>query len=62
MKLNRKLRQQSWLEVKHFVLDDSFGCEETIGIVLFNFHERSELTSTFTSILTSEISINDIKL
>ena len=41
MKLNRELRQQSWLEVKHFfdalaqrravkarsVLDDSFGCE-----------------------------------
>ena len=23
MKLNRKLRQQSWLEVKHFVLDDN---------------------------------------
>jgi len=27
MKLNRELSQQSWLEVKHFVLDDSFGCE-----------------------------------
>ena len=26
MKLNRKLRQRCWLEVKHFVLDDSFGC------------------------------------
>ena len=28
MKLNRELSQQSWLEVKHFVLDDSFGCKE----------------------------------
>jgi len=28
MKLNRELSQQSWLEVKHFVLDDSFRCEE----------------------------------
>jgi len=28
MKLNRELSQQSWQEVKHFVLDDSFGCEE----------------------------------
>jgi len=28
MKLNRELIQQSWQEVKHFVLDDSFGCEE----------------------------------
>ena len=26
MELNRKLRQRCWLEVKHFVLDDSFGC------------------------------------
>ena len=26
MKLNRKLRQRCWLEVKHFVLDDSLGC------------------------------------
>ena len=25
MKLNRKLRQSCWLEVKHFVLDDSLG-------------------------------------
>lgn len=28
MKLNRELSQQSWLEVKHSVLDDSFGCKE----------------------------------
>ena len=26
MKLNRKLRQRCWLEVKHFVLDDILGC------------------------------------
>jgi len=26
MELNRELRQRCWLEVKHFVLDDSFGC------------------------------------
>jgi len=26
MELNRKLSQRCWLEVKHFVLDDSFGC------------------------------------
>ena len=28
MKLNRKLRQRCWLEVKHFVLDDSLGCRQ----------------------------------
>ena len=46
MELNRELRQQSWLEVKHFVLDDSLGCEG-IHLVMsfFNSHERSELTS-----------------
>ena len=54
MELNRKLSQQSWLEVKHFVLDDSFGCCMAYGIVHFNFHERSEFTSILTSILTSE--------
>ena len=27
MKLNRELSQLSWLEVKHCVLDDSFGSE-----------------------------------
>ena len=55
MKLNRELSQQSWLEVKHSVLDDSFGCENSYMVLsFFNFHERSELTSTFTSILTSE--------
>ena len=26
MKLNRKLSQQSWQEVNHFVLDDCLGC------------------------------------
>ena len=30
------------MEVKHFVLDDSLGKK---SIVLFNSHERSELTS-----------------
>ena len=39
MELNRELSQQSWLGVKHCVLDDSFGCEE-IHLVL------SSLTST----------------
>ena len=33
--------------VKHFVLDIT-------AIVHFNFHERSELTSTLTSTLTSK--------
>ncbi len=46
MKLNRKLRQRCWLEVKHFVLDDSLG---SFTIVHFNFHECSEFTSIFTS-------------
>ena len=31
MELNREFSQQSWLEVKHFVLADSFGC---VGIYL----------------------------
>ena len=31
------------------------------GIVHFNFHERSELTSILTSIFTSETSVNVIK-
>ena len=35
MKLNRELRQQSWLEVKHFVLDDGFGCENTYLVLSF---------------------------
>ena len=35
MKLNRELRQQSWLEVKLFVLDDSFGCEEIYLVLSF---------------------------
>ena len=51
MKLNR--------ELKHFVLevkpaswlDDSIGGCIVFGIVLFNFHERSELTSILTSYL-----------
>ena len=34
------------MEVKHFVLDIT-------TIVHFNFHERSELTPTLTSLLTS---------
>jgi len=39
MELNRELSQTSWLGVKHFVQDDSFGCE---GIYLV----LSSLTST----------------
>ena len=31
--------------------------ESYIGIVQFNFHERSELTSIFTSVFTSESSV-----
>ena len=55
MKLNREVSQLSWLEVKHFVLDYSFWMRGPLfGIVLFNFRERSELTS----ILTSETSVN----
>ena len=35
MELNRELRQQSWLEVKHFVLDDSFGCDNSNLVLSF---------------------------
>ena len=52
--LKWELRQRCWLEVKRFALDDSLGCQVHKGIVLFNFpfnfHERSELTSTLTSV------------
>ena len=58
MKLNRKLRQQSWLEVKRFAQDDSLWMLTTALLLsIFNFHERSELTSILTSILTSESSV-----
>ena len=56
MKLNRKLRQRCWLEVKHFVLDECLGRLTPFrgkGIVHFNFHERSSLTPILTSILTT---------
>ena len=53
--LKWKLNQRCWLEVKRFALDDSLGCQVHKGIVLFNFpfnfHERSEFTSTLTSII-----------
>ncbi len=39
MELNKELSQQSWLEVKHCVLDDSFGCEKNLSVL-------SSLTST----------------
>jgi hypothetical protein len=43
----QEVKPASWL-------DESFGYwGSSFGIVLFNFHERSELTS----ILTSEISV-----
>ena len=29
MELNRELSQLNWLEVKHFVLDNSFECQKT---------------------------------
>ena len=43
MELNRKLRQCCWLEVTHFVLDDSFGCCQLLWYCPFitsfyNFH------------------------
>ena len=41
-----------------FAQDDSFGFCLPYSIVHFNFHERSELTSIFTSIFTSETSVN----
>ena len=57
MELNRELstlcRKLSQQAGRTIVLDAA----GLFGIVLFNFHERSELTSTFTSILTSETSV-----
>ena len=35
MKLKRELSQQSWQEVKHFVLDNSFGCEEILLVLSY---------------------------
>ena len=46
----RKLSQQCWQ-------DDSLDAASLFGIVLFNSHERSELTFIFTSIFTSESSV-----
>ena len=40
------------MEVKHFVLDDT-TIRARKAIVHFNFRERSELTPTLTSLLTS---------
>ena len=58
MELNRKLSQQSWQEVKHLVLDDCLGCCLICMVLSFyNFHERGEFTSIFTSSLTSETSV-----
>ena len=55
MKLNGKLSQRCWQEVKHCVLDDTMGMQKTIVLcVAHNFHERSEFTSIFTSSFTSE--------
>ena len=45
-KLNRELNTACWTKV--------WDVAHIEGITLFNFHERSELTSTFTSILTSK--------
>ena len=39
------------MEVKHFVLDDTTFHKK--AIVLFNFHERSELTPPLTPAFTS---------
>jgi len=35
MELKRELSQQGWLEVKHCVLDDSFGREEIYLVLPF---------------------------
>ena len=61
MKLNRKLRQRCWLEVKHFALDDSLG-EPPLNLPLKGETSPSPLgegwgeafTSIFTSSFTSE--------
>ncbi len=54
MKLNGKLSQRCWQEVKHCVLDDTMGCKSYVLCVAYNFHKRSEFTSFFTSSFTSE--------
>ena len=59
MELNRKLSQQSWQEVKHLVLDDCLGCCLICMVLSFyNFHERGEFTSIFTSILLPKLQLN----
>ena len=56
MKLNRKLSQQAGWKLcalrRTIALDAVF----LFGIVLFNSHERSALTSILTSLLTSKTS------
>ena len=63
MELNRELSQRCWLGVKHSVLDDTTWLPKTIVLcVAHNFHDRSELTSIFTSSLTSETSVMNCQL
>ena len=53
MKLNRELcasRRELSLQASRTIVGNA---DNLYGIVHFNFHERSELTSTLTSILTS---------
>ncbi|MBO4841117.1 MAG: hypothetical protein J5524_08555 [Bacteroidaceae bacterium] len=40
-----------------FAQDDSFRCCLPYGIVHFNFHDRSELTSIFTSSYPSLLAV-----
>ena len=57
MELNRELSQQSWLEVKHFVLADSFGCEE-IHLVLSSLTSTSVALRALTARLGAKASEN----
>ena len=58
MKLNRELSQQAGWELSTACWTIALDAVSLFSIVHFNFHERSELTSIFTSSLTSETSIN----
>ena len=51
MELNRELSQLNWLEVKHFVLDDSFECQITYLLLSFftSMSEASLLLGCFST-------------
>ena len=57
MKLNRELSQQAGWELSTACWTIALDAVILFGIVHFNFHERSEFTSIFTSSLTSETSM-----